>query len=251
MLACPDFDYIRNRVSIRDVARQLELDVQGKMTRCWRPDGHQHGDRTPSVGLNVRGNTARCFVCDPRSLSTIDLVISVLGVDVKSAARWIAERFQVPNLPKGKHLESRSRWPERFRIGAGEPRTAILVRSGIWALLAPRQHSILPVLDTFTPPGETKVRISYRGIARYAKVGSHSTISSAIHRFQSLHFLRKVRSSTENGFRSCGEYEWSLDNPSFLEMAVAQEKKQREEIEAERSLRAEARARRRDALNYR
>src|SRR5712691_4768961 len=101
---CPDFSYIRVRVPIRDVARELGLEVLGNMVRCWRPERHQHEDRTPSVGLHIRRNTARCFVCDPRSLSTIDLVMSVQGASVKSAARWIAERFQVPGLPKGKHL---------------------------------------------------------------------------------------------------------------------------------------------------
>jgi len=174
--------------------------------------------------------------------------MSVQGVNVTSAARWIAERFQVPSLPKGKHLESRSRWPERFRIGAGDSRISVLIRSGIWALLTPKQHSILPVLDTFAPPNETKVIISYRGIARYAKVGSHSTVSSAIRRFQSFHFLVRVGSSAEDGVRNCNAYEWTLDDPAFLEIADSEYQKQRAEIEAERNLRAEARANRRGTL---
>lgn len=246
--ACPDFEYIRRHVPIRDITNRLGLDVQGKMVRCWRPERHQHGDRTPSVGVHIRRNTARCFVCDSRSLSTIDLVMSVRGLDVKSAARWIAERYPVPSLPKGKHLESRSRWPERFRIGASDSRLSVLIRSGIWVLLSPAQRSILPVLDTFTQANETKVTISYRGIARYASIGSHSTISSAIRRFQSFHFLHKGHSATEGGFRNCNVYEWTLDNPVFMEIANSEHQKQQAEIEAERSLRAEAKARLRATL---
>lgn len=245
-----DFEHIRRYISIRDVADALQLEVSGKMVRCWRPENHQHGDRTPSVGLYIRRNTARCFVCDPRSLSTIDLVMSVLGVDITSAARWIAERFEVPSLPKGKHLRSRFRWPERFRIGTSDSRLDVIMRSGIWALLTPKQHSILPALNTFTPTNETKVKISYRGLARYANVRSHSTISAAIRRFESLHFLRKCRKSTDDGFRDCSAYEWTLENPKFLEIADAQHNKQRAEIEAERNLRAKARANRKRRTYY-
>jgi hypothetical protein len=171
-------------------------------------------------------------------------VRSVLGVDIISAARWIAQRFEVPNLPKGKHLGSRSRWPERFRIGTTDSRLNALVRSGIWALLTPKQHSILPVLATFTPTNETMVTISYRGIARYAGVGSHSTIATALRRFQSFHFVCKSRTPTEGGFRNCNSYQWTLENPKFLEIAATQQKKQRADIEAERILRAEVRAHR-------
>ena len=81
---------------------------------------------------------------------------------------------------------------------------------GYGPCLHPKNNSILPVLDTFTPPDETKVMISYRGIARYAKVKSHSTVSSAIRRFQNLHFLRKAYSSAKDGFRNCNVYEWTL-----------------------------------------
>jgi len=111
------------------------------------------------------------------------------------------------------------------------------------------QRSILPVLDTFTPANEAKVTISYRGIARYASVGSHSTVAAALRRFQTLHILRKRNSrAAQDGFRSCGTYEWTMDDPEFLEIASARNRKQREEIEAERSLRAEAKTRRKAAL---
>lgn len=242
-----DFEYIRRSIPIQGIAEALGLRISGKMVRCWRPERHKNEDRTPSVGLNIRANTARCFVCDSRSLSTIDLVMSIRSIDILPAARWIAAHFQVPSLPKGKHLATHSRWPENFRVGTRDSRLEVLVRSGIWALLTPKQHSILPVLDTFTPANEGMVTISYRGIARYAGVGSHSTIASALRRFQSFHFLQKRHRFEEAGFRGCNAYRWTLDNPNFVEIAKSHQEKHRLEIEAERTLRAEARTLRKSA----
>jgi hypothetical protein len=178
----PDFKHIRERVPIREVASDLGLTISGNTIHCWRPENHQNGDRTPSVGLHVRKNTAKCFVCDSRSLSTIDLVMSVRKVELRAAVRWIAACHPIPNIPKGKHLESKQRWPERYRVGVGASRLDYLVRMGLWASLSPAQRSIVQVLDTFSE-GDS-VTISYRGLMRYSGIRSQSTISSAIKRFQ-------------------------------------------------------------------
>lgn len=176
----PDLAYIRRCVPIDDVAKRLGLQVSGKMVRCWRPDNHEHGDRTPSVGLNSRRNIAKCFVCDGRALSPIDLVMSVREEDLAAAVRWIVARFEVPAAPKGRHIQPPKRWLERFRIGTNGGSLETLIRSGIWASLTPAQRSLIPVLQTFMESGTSKVKISYRGMMRYAGVRSHSTISSSL-----------------------------------------------------------------------
>ena len=112
----PDFEHIKQKVPIHEIARQLNLDVIGNSVRCWRPENHQHGDRTPSVGLDKRRNRARCFVCDGKALSVIDFVMSVLGVALSEAIRWIVKRHPVPDIPKGSHFKPQQRWPERFRV---------------------------------------------------------------------------------------------------------------------------------------
>ena len=188
-LAYPDLKFIRESVPIRDVAEQLGLRVVGNMVHCWRPEKHQHADRTPSVGLNRRANRAKCFVCDALQLSPIDLVKSVLGLDVRAAVKWITSRYSVPAAPKGKHIEHPERWRERFRVGTGSA-VEVLVRSGIWASLTPAERSLVAVLETFADPLTREVTISYRGMMRYAGLRSQSTVSSALKRFRALSFLR-------------------------------------------------------------
>jgi DNA-binding transcriptional ArsR family regulator len=213
------------------------------MARCWRQQKHQHGDRTPSVGLDRRANRAKCFVCDPKRLSPIDLVMSVREVNRGDAVRWLVAHFEIPNLPKGKHVESKERWPERFRIGTSGSALDILIRCGVWASLTPAQRSILPVLDAFSDADRT-LEISYRGLMRYAGVRSQSTISRALKRFQNLRVLSIVKARDEDGFRSCNRYRLTLDDPLFRETARRTQETQAEELALERELRARAKAER-------
>ena len=218
------------------------------------PDGqdrtltnHQHSDRTPSVGLQERRNVARCFVCDQRALSPIDLVMSVLSLDLRAAVKWITARYDVPTAPRGKHIQHRNRWPERFRIGAGAFPFDTLIRSGIWASLTPSQRSILPVLQTFAGNGSTDstVTISYRGLMRYAGVGSHSTVATALKRFQALHLVHVQKGADNGGLRACNRYRLTFDEPAFLASANKELEKLRNEIALERQLRSSARQQRR------
>ena len=69
----PDMVYCRREIPIADVARELGIRVSGRTTaHCWR-DGHQNGDRTPS--LSFSRNRARCHVCNTDAKSVIDLVM--------------------------------------------------------------------------------------------------------------------------------------------------------------------------------
>src|SRR5262249_50747647 len=92
---------------------------------------------TPSVGLHARRNIARCFVCDPKALSPIDLVMTVLEVDFRSALNWISDRYAIPNAPKGKRIGNQERWPDRFHIRPGLSLQQELVRCGVWAEFCP------------------------------------------------------------------------------------------------------------------
>ena len=239
--AYPDLAYIRKRVPIRAVAEALDLRIVGNMVRCWRLDNHQHGDRTPSVGLNQRFNIARCFVCDPRALSPIDLVMSVRGVEFRQAVQWITACFPVPPAPKGKHTHHQERWPERFRAGTSGSRVEVLVRSRLWASLTPCQRSLIPVLETFADPLTHKAKISYRGMMRYAGLRSQSTVSVALKRFCALHFLRVESNRDGEGLRACNTYELCFDGAEFLSLANECYQRHREEIERERELRKAAR----------
>jgi len=234
----PDCKYIRRKVPIREVACALGLSVIGNMVRCWRPDSHQHGDRTPSVGLHRRTNTAKCFVCDGRSLSPIDLVMLVRDVSLQEALAWITARYEVPGIPKGRHTGSHQRWPERYRAGSGTSRVGFVVRSGVFASLTPSERSILEVLDTFSD-GEA-VTISYRGIMRYSGIGSQSTIAAGLKRLQNLRMFKKQQRLAEDGLRACGSYRWTMDDPLFLEQVRETREREQEQIRLQRTMRAEA-----------
>jgi hypothetical protein len=236
-------DYVRRFVPIFDIATQLDLRIVGSVAHCWRPDNHQHGDRTPSVGLFKRRNRAKCFVCDPKPLSPIDLVMSVLRLDFREALRWLTSRWEIPKAAKGKHIEHQQRWPERFRVVNGST-LGSLIRSGIWASFTPAQCKILPVLEEFADAQTRKVTISYRGIMRYSEVRSPSTVAAALRRFRSLRILSVETSRNDDGFRSCNSYRLTLDDPAFLTLANETYKKQKEAIAQERGLRAEARRQR-------
>lgn len=234
----PDFQWIRRNVPIVEVAQRLELYVQGTMARCWRPDQHQHADRTPSVGLHPRRNVAKCFVCDIKPLSPIDLAMSVLGAELAPAVAWITQRWAVPTIAKGKHLNPTQRWAERFRAGM-ESRLHTLVRSGIWALLTPAETSIFGALDTFTDGDQ--VTISYGGLMRYAGIGSRATVSAALRTFERLHMLSREPRTERYGLRAAGSYFWTFDSPEFEQVRDEIAGRQREEIALERQLRADRR----------
>ena len=112
---------------------QLWIELHGTMARCWRPQNHEHEDRTPSVGVWSRKNKAKCFVCDARPLSTVDLVMSVLGLDTYKALLWLDKHFPLPQVPKGKHLVKRTQGSCSVRVGITGNRLEWLVRSGFFA----------------------------------------------------------------------------------------------------------------------
>jgi len=241
----PDIEYIKARIPITLVARNLGLCVKGHRARCWRPENHQNGDSDPSVGFQKAKNRYRCFVCDAHSGSNIDLVMAVLGVGMLEALGWICERFAVPNVPSGHRQSSPERWSPRFRVGVSWfDLMEMVVRSGLWEDFSPSEKAILPVLLTYAERETGITTISYRGIMRYAGIGSPSTVSKALRRFEHMHLLKTIR-GRDSELRAVNAYCVSADDPRFQELVNEICRKQREEIEIERQLRAEARKERR------
>jgi hypothetical protein len=178
----PDLTFIKKFVPIREIAIELGLEVSGSSARCWRPDNHQNGDRTPSVGFS-RKNIGKCFVCDDHAWSNVDLVTIVRGCTLREAIEWIAARFPVPQIPKGKHLTTTERWESRSRVGTSGFALENLVRSGLWASLTKSEIAALGVLLAYADSATGIAKISYRGIMRYAGIGSFTTVSRVLRRF--------------------------------------------------------------------
>lgn len=243
--SCPDFAYIRANVPIRDVAAKLGIVLNGRNAHCWRPLQHAHGDADPSIRFDRRRNKGRCFVCDAHAWSTLDLVMMVLGCDVVAAARWITARFIVPPPPSGKHLVQRTETNPRFRIGVSNSNLEIVIHGGVWARLPGSARSVLAVLAAFADPMTRETEVSYRALMRYGGIGSPSTVSKALARLRQWRLLQVVRSGDGEGLRACNRYTLTLDDPKFLSLVNDIYRRNQAEIEAERVLRAEARAIRR------
>ena len=241
MAQCPDFEYIRKKVSIVAVARELGLAVTGHHARCWRSEAHHNGDAKPSIGFRKQTNTGRCFVCDPHTWSTIDLVKAVRGCELREAVSWITGRFYVPMLPKGSHVKKREAWSPRFRSGDTNTVIEILVRSGLWSTLSHAERSILPALCTFGDRDTGLVGISYRGLMRFSGVGSSATIAAALRHFEQMKFLQVVRAPSTGPLRRVNQYILSFDDPEFQAIVTKVFHHQRAEIELERELRANER----------
>ena len=239
----PDFEYIRTKVSIIAVARELGLSVTGYRARCWRTENHRNGDAGPSMAFRKKQNTGRCFVCDPHTYSNIDLVMHVRGCGLREAVSWIAARFPVPPLPKGSHIKKRESWSPRFRASNVEGDVIpMLVSSGLWCTFSHAERSILPVLCTFVDRDTgCPAPISYRGLMRYSGVGSTATISAALRHFEQMRLLQVVRAKEENSLRAVNSYRFTVDHPEFQSLVMETFQRQRAEIELEKNLRAEER----------
>lgn len=241
MSSCPDFQHIRTKIPIVAVARELGLIVNGYRARCWRPESHRNGDADPSVRFQKDKNTGRCFICDPHTWSTIDLVMSVLGCELPAAISWFTERYSVPLLPKGAHVKKREAWNPRFRSGDTRTVVEMLVRSGLWSTLSHAERSILPVLTTFADHDSGLTDISYGGLMRYSGVGSSATIAAAVKHFEHMRFLRVVRARAAGPLRRVNQYHLDFDDPDFQAMVSRVFQQQRAEIELEKQLRADER----------
>lgn len=238
-MGIPDLKFINRKIPIIDVARALGLEVGANNVHCWRRELHHNGDRTASVGIRAANNTLKCFGCDIGPLGPADLVMEVLEMkNPGEAARWIAQRFNVPELPAGKNLVQ----PDRRIYQYGhESDIGVLVRSGLWARLSQAARAIVPVLLELAerdPATQTlRIKISYLGLARYGGVSSPNAIAGALRELQEIDWLSKSAADTAT-------YLLTPRSDKLLELAHSNCAQTRDEIEIERRLRAEIRAKR-------
>ena len=80
-------------ISITAVAESLGVDVAHGKCRCFYPQRHVHGDRTPSVSISEERGTFRCWVCDDVRGDVISLVQIVKDCGFVEALGWLMEQF--------------------------------------------------------------------------------------------------------------------------------------------------------------
>jgi hypothetical protein len=250
----PDAFWINRNLAIGQVARELDcrFGAHGKI-HCWHPEKHKNGDRTPSVGIHVEANRVKCFGCDSRYMSVVDLVMDVQGVAFLQAIRWIDSHFPgVPRVPKGKHLRDPDR--HRFPVGHEDP-LELIVRSGVWAKLSPPSQRILPVLRGFGERQQDRtyrLSMSYVAIMRYSGVGSYSGVSKATKELEAWRLLERVPAIGElSPIRATAEYLLTPYSNEFQELANAVAGDLKAAVEAERELRRQARMERAKKLRTR
>jgi DNA primase len=89
MLTRNEIDELKSALSITVVAKRLGLNVDHGRFRCFFPERHAHGDRTPSVSINEEKRYFKCFVCDDVKGDVISLVRLALGTSFEEAIKWL------------------------------------------------------------------------------------------------------------------------------------------------------------------
>jgi hypothetical protein len=249
----PDFAWINKNLPIADVARELDLRFGANgLIHCWHPDCHTNGDRTASVAIWQGHNTVKCFGngCGVGPLGPINLVMDVLDFDSPARAGvWIAKHFQVPTIPKKKHLTDS---PRRIMRAGFEGERGLLIQSGLWSRLGLPAKAIAPVLRHFAEREEGKVtfrvEISYRAISRYSGVRSHNAIAKAIRELSEIHWLVQVPTPREGAVQGVSVYLLTPQSDALHELANALAQQMKDEISAERELRQQQRVERSKSL---
>ena len=247
----PDMRFINRRIPIGDVAHSLDLRFDGATrVHCWHPERHKNSDRTASVGLAGSTNTAKCFSCDTKPLSVVDLVVDVLRVTVAEAAKWIGQRFPVPTIPARKHL---AKPLPVVRDIEHQGALELLVKSGVWAVLPAAARSLVPVFHVMAPDDRARQRgysvtLAYRTLRRLAGLGSDSSVSKGLEALDEIGFLKNPKGKGPKALiRATNTYRVTPFSESLLERAHAVHAQTRAEIEAEREMREDQRRQRADS----
>ena len=189
----PSISWIKRQVPIRELAELLGLKLHGKYIHCWHSEMHKNGDRTPSVGIDVRRNKVHCFVCS-FDYSTIDLVMDVRGMTIREAAKWLASMWG-----GGDEIKQTYQVQERFKWTRGERKLCHqwsklkpkdlkkrgkgyveqLVGSRSWRTLHPGTAKLMLTLLTYTDPKTLMTNIATRDLAHQVGIRRSRVIRAA------------------------------------------------------------------------
>ena len=203
----PDARWINRKLDIRRVASELGVSGAGSRFHCWHPENHRNGDADASVGYWGGGNRLRCFVCDRLAIGVIDLVIDFLGVDVANAISWVAQRFEVPQIPARKPRDR----PDRRRLDNLTDPITFLVRSHIFSRLSVPARLLAPVLvslsekNGYSAEASRTIDISYRALMRYSGLKSPNAVRKGIEELKVIGWMLGGSEAT-GSVRTTGSY---------------------------------------------
>lgn len=214
----PDLLYIKSRIPILYVAEKLGITPEhGGATwtraRCFRPENHKNGDRTPSLNFQTKRNKYMCFACDDRLHSNIDLVMAVKGCTLLQAIHWFDKEY--PGIPR---IKERKKEGFAFRVGVDEFRGPDdLVRAGLVPHLTYSSLRVFTILAAFRD-GRDVTEISYQTIKLRSGIASNHTVRRAIRHLEGLSLLEVHRrwSRTRAGGRDTSQYVFSFGDPDLF-----------------------------------
>lgn len=174
----PDAKWIRKNIPIANVARELGLNGDGRVFDCFSGD-HPAGKRKRSLSIHGKSNTMRCFDCDTKSLSNIDLVVQVMGISLGDAIKWIDLHFPgVPQIELKPKPENRHRHRESKTLN---PQALIISRG--WAEMSLSAKAVITAIIHRSPQAGSEqfmLRCSYDELMAWTGIGSKATISNAL-----------------------------------------------------------------------
>jgi hypothetical protein len=181
----PDVAWLKREIDIRDVASALGLSGDGKNFNC-PSESHPAGKPRRSLSIHGKTNTARCFACNNRQLSTIDLTMTVLGIGLGQAITWLDERFHAPRIRCTLATPPK---PGKYKA---DMTLENLIRSPRWVDLDHSEQAALLAIAARCPQAGSEqwsTRCSYDTLAGWIGA-SRRTAARVIDSLRKQHFIR-------------------------------------------------------------
>lgn len=88
---------IKAHTNIVDIALKLGLEINHNKSRCFRPENHVHGDRTPSLSFQPARGIFKCFGCGIGG-DIFDLVRQAKGCNFSEAYCFVTGEKFAPQI---------------------------------------------------------------------------------------------------------------------------------------------------------
>ena len=148
-------------LSITAVAQALGIDVVRGKFRCFCPQRHVHGDRTPSVSISEERGMFRCWVCDDVRGDVISLVQQYRGCSFLEALEWLKETYPFLVPGKGNRREAPPKAPSTTLmpiVNRPRPESKDAAFAGLFVDNIPEQK---PVKEVVTEDERKKIILAF------------------------------------------------------------------------------------------
>ncbi len=163
-----DIDSVKLANPIEEVARELGIEVTNHRARCFCPENHKHGDRTPSLSFNPKSNSFCCRVCNDVHGDVINFVQMKLSLGFKEALKLLADRARIK--PSDQPMPPRKQVSETVEKTELDSSEFQELDQTFWGLLADPTPEMNPWLDNRGGLSATAFEYGARALCRINKV---------------------------------------------------------------------------------